>query len=233
MDRGVWWATVHGVTESDMTERLTHLKASCWSQAASLVQVSPSFLSFLPTASSCLPFFLFLPTHPTFSFFLSCFSPLSFLPLLFFPSLSFTLLSPCYVHSSSRVGQTPSWFKSSPAQVKERSSERPDDLSSLSPADWEAKPAIPAFLFPRWGDAQRKWITHQIIPWLKIKPSTFPLISNSAYEGWREREKEERERKSVRRCQPDPTPSQLTKPLHPKEPALVAREEPQIQVLFL
>ena len=64
---------------------------------------------------------------------------------------------------------------------------------------------------------------------MKIKPSTFPLISNSAYEGWREREKEERERKSVRWCQPDPTTSQPTKPLHPKEPALVSREEPQIQ----
>ena len=24
MDRGVWWATVHGVAESDMTKQLTH-----------------------------------------------------------------------------------------------------------------------------------------------------------------------------------------------------------------
>ena len=24
MDRGAWWATVHGVTESDMMEQLTH-----------------------------------------------------------------------------------------------------------------------------------------------------------------------------------------------------------------
>ena len=26
MDRGVWWATVHGVTESDMTDQPTLLK---------------------------------------------------------------------------------------------------------------------------------------------------------------------------------------------------------------
>lgn len=27
--------------------------------------------------------------------------------------------------------------------------------------------------------------TYQIIPWLKISPSTFPLISNSEYDGWK------------------------------------------------
>ena len=26
LDRGAWWVTVHGVTESDMTERLTHTR---------------------------------------------------------------------------------------------------------------------------------------------------------------------------------------------------------------
>ena len=26
MDRGGWWGTVHGVRESDMTERLTHIR---------------------------------------------------------------------------------------------------------------------------------------------------------------------------------------------------------------
>ena len=24
MDRGAWWATVHGIAKSDMTEQLTH-----------------------------------------------------------------------------------------------------------------------------------------------------------------------------------------------------------------
>ena len=28
LDRGAWWATVHGVTELDMTERLTHSQST-------------------------------------------------------------------------------------------------------------------------------------------------------------------------------------------------------------
>ena len=208
----------------------TNTLESLWLKSGSFLSSCVSLFPIFPPHRFLLPPFLSLPSFPSYFFLFSFLLLSSLFPASsFFPSLSFTLLSPCYVHGSNRVGQTPSWFKSSPAQVKERSSERPDDLPSLCPADWEAKPGIPAFLLPRWADAQRKWITHQIIPWLKIKPSTFPLISNSAYEGWREREKEERERKSVRWCQPDPTTSQPTKPLHPKEPALVSREEPQIQ----
>ena len=31
MDRGAWWATIHGVTESDMTESLTLPLSKLWS----------------------------------------------------------------------------------------------------------------------------------------------------------------------------------------------------------
>ena len=36
MDRGVWWATVHGVTESDMTEQLNNNQMGWISRGAVL-----------------------------------------------------------------------------------------------------------------------------------------------------------------------------------------------------
>ena len=36
MDRGAWWATVHGITESDVTEHLTHIPRGLREQALHL-----------------------------------------------------------------------------------------------------------------------------------------------------------------------------------------------------
>ena len=126
----------------------TNTLESLWLKSGSFLSSCVSLFPIFLPRHFLLPPFLSLPSFPSY-FFLFPFLLLSSLlpPSSFFPSLS-TLLSPCYVHGSNRVGQTPSWFKSSPAQVTERSSERPDDLSSLSLADWEAKPGIPAFWLP-------------------------------------------------------------------------------------
>ena len=42
MDRGVWWATVHGVTELDTTERLTHTWYRLSSQPQRALEIRPA-----------------------------------------------------------------------------------------------------------------------------------------------------------------------------------------------
>ena len=69
MDRGDWWATVRGVTESDMTEHLsTHMFSFTCNSCAELSPSQPQsliFPNFRNDITTNLPFVLYSPSLPS------------------------------------------------------------------------------------------------------------------------------------------------------------------------